>query len=52
MAVNGDAELKAVKREEMRHGLITSSTKRRISELSGVQHRIDDNCACRLYVAI
>jgi hypothetical protein len=46
MAVNGDAALKAVKREELRHGLTTSSTKRRISELASVQHRIDDDCAC------
>jgi hypothetical protein len=52
MATNGDAELKATKREELRHGLITSSTKRRITELSGLQHRIADNCECRLFVHV
>jgi len=44
MAVNGDVEQKATRREELRHGLITSSTKRRTTELSGLQHRIADNC--------
>ncbi|KAH4241928.1 hypothetical protein HBH98_179730 [Parastagonospora nodorum] len=43
MAENGDAELKATRREELRHGLITSSTKRRIAELSGLQQRSADN---------
>ncbi|KAF2028699.1 ARM repeat-containing protein [Setomelanomma holmii] len=43
MAVNGDADTTATKREELRHGLITSSTKRRTTELSGLQHRIADN---------
>jgi|TARA_R110002003_G_scaffold2027_6_gene23917 hypothetical protein len=42
MAVNGDVDTKATQREELRHGLITSSTKRRITELSGLQHRIAD----------
>ncbi|KAH7081910.1 armadillo-type protein [Paraphoma chrysanthemicola] len=42
MAVNGDAETPATKREELRRGLITSSTKRRITELSGLQHRVSD----------
>jgi hypothetical protein len=50
MSVNGDAELKASKREELRHGLITSSTKRRITELSGLEHRIADNSECAAYV--
>lgn len=44
MAVNGDAEIKATRREELRHGLITSSTKRRLTELSGLQHQIADDC--------
>jgi hypothetical protein len=48
MSVNGDAELKASKRDELRHGLITSSTKRRVTELSGLEHRIADNSECAL----
>jgi hypothetical protein len=44
MAANGDVEPKATRREELRHGLITSSTKRRTAELSGLQHRVADNC--------
>ncbi|KAH8727785.1 armadillo-type protein [Phaeosphaeriaceae sp. PMI808] len=43
MAVNGDADSKATRREELRHGLITSSTKRRTTELSSLQHQIVDN---------
>jgi hypothetical protein len=48
MAENGDAELKATRREELRHGLITSSTKRRIAELSALQQRSADNGECCL----
>jgi hypothetical protein len=48
MAANGDADQKAAKREELRHGLLTSSTKRRTTELSGLQHRIADNSECRV----
>lgn len=44
MAANGDAEPKASRREQLRQGLITSSTKRRTTELSGLQHRVADNC--------
>ncbi|KAH7354576.1 armadillo-type protein [Pyrenochaeta sp. MPI-SDFR-AT-0127] len=40
MAVNGDAKSQAISREELRHGLITSSTKRRIAKLSGLQHQV------------
>ncbi|KAF2819606.1 ARM repeat-containing protein [Ophiobolus disseminans] len=43
MAANGDVDQKATRREELRHGLITSSTKRRTTELSGLQHRVADN---------
>lgn len=44
MAVNGDVESKAMAREELRQGLITSSTRRRITQLSGLQQRIADHC--------
>ena len=44
MAVNGDVESKAMARDELRRGLITSSTKRRITQLSGLQQRIADDC--------
>jgi hypothetical protein len=44
MAVNGDVESKAMAREELRQGLITSSTKRRITQLSSLQQRIADDC--------
>lgn len=43
MAVNGDATVKAVKRDELRHGLITSSTKRRVTELSGLHTQIEQD---------
>jgi hypothetical protein len=46
MAANGDAETKAARREELRHGLITSSTKRRVTELCGLQPQIADGCKC------
>ena len=49
MAVNGDVESKAMAREELRQGLITSSTKRRITQLSGVQQRIADDCERSVY---
>ncbi|KAF2257769.1 ARM repeat-containing protein [Lojkania enalia] len=38
MATGGVNDTHAIDREELRRGLVTSSTKRRISELSGVQH--------------
>ncbi|KAL6704150.1 translational activator of GCN4 [Coniothyrium glycines] len=43
MAVNGDAELPAVHRDGLRQKLITSSTKRRIAELAGLQHKVADD---------
>jgi hypothetical protein len=48
MAVNGDADQKANSREELRHAILTSSTKRRTTELSGLQTRIADNSECRM----
>jgi hypothetical protein len=52
MAVNGDADSKPTSNGDLRHGLITSSTKRRITELSGLQHQVahdgelGDTCSC------
>ncbi|KAF2735399.1 ARM repeat-containing protein [Polyplosphaeria fusca] len=44
MAVeNGVNDTHAIDRAELRRGLITSSTKRRISELSGLQHQFEDD---------
>ncbi|KAJ4375282.1 translational activator of GCN4 [Neocucurbitaria cava] len=43
MAVNGDANSQAIDREKLRQKLITSSTKRRRAELSGLQHRVADD---------
>jgi hypothetical protein len=45
-AVNGDAESRAISRDELRPKLITSSTKRRVNELSGLQHQVADDCEC------
>jgi hypothetical protein len=44
MAVNGDAESRAIHRDQLRPKLITSSTKRRVNELSGLQHQVADDC--------
>lgn len=49
MAVNGDVESKVMEREELRQGLITSSTKRRITQLSSLQQRIADDCERFIY---
>jgi hypothetical protein len=46
MAVNGDAEARAIRRDELRPKLITSSTKRRVHELSGLQHHVADDGEC------
>ena len=46
MTVNGDAESQAMSRDGLRQKLITSSTKRRINELSGLQHQVVDECEC------
>ncbi|KAI4642811.1 uncharacterized protein J4E79_011427 [Alternaria viburni] len=43
MAVNGDAESRAIHRDELRPKLITSSTKRRVNELSGLQTKVADD---------
>ena len=51
MAVNGDAELRPDARGELRHGLITSSKKRRVNELSSLQHKAADDGECALDVA-
>ncbi|RAQ99084.1 translational activator [Stemphylium lycopersici] len=42
MTVNGDAEAPAMSRDGLRQRLITSSTKRRLQELSGLQHQAVD----------
>jgi hypothetical protein len=47
MAVDGANSAQALDRHELRQALVTSSTKRRIAELSGVQHHVSD--AGRLY---
>ena len=44
MTVNGDAESQAMSRDGLRQKLITSSTKRRVNELSGLQHQVVDEC--------
>lgn len=46
MAVNGDAAAQALDRDGLRQKLITSSTKRRIHELSGLQHQVANDCEC------
>lgn len=46
MAVNGDAEAQALDRDRLWQKLITSSTKRRIHELSGLQQQVADDCEC------
>ncbi|KAI2486052.1 Translational activator [Pyrenophora tritici-repentis] len=43
MAANGDAESQAISRDGLRQKLITSSTKRRITELSALQHQVADD---------
>ncbi|KAF2792098.1 translational activator [Melanomma pulvis-pyrius CBS 109.77] len=42
MAVDGANSSPALDRHEVRRALVTSSTKRRISELSGLQHQVAD----------
>lgn len=44
MAVDGASNAHAVDRTELRQALVTSSTKRRISELSGLQHQFGEDC--------
>lgn len=44
MAVDG-ASAQQLDRDELRRGLVTSSTKRRIHELSGLQHQVEGDCA-------
>lgn len=44
MAVDGAGNSQAIDRDELRRGLVTSSTKRRITELSGLQHQVEDDC--------
>jgi len=46
MAANGDVESQAISRDGLRQKLITSSTKRRIAELSALQHQVADDCEC------
>ncbi|XP_014558598.1 hypothetical protein COCVIDRAFT_94116 [Bipolaris victoriae FI3] len=43
MALNGDAEAQALDRDRLWQKLITSSTKRRIHELSGLQQQVADD---------
>ncbi|KAF1848328.1 translational activator [Cucurbitaria berberidis CBS 394.84] len=43
MSVNGDAKSQAIDRAQLRQRLITSSTKRRRAELSGLQHQVADD---------
>ena len=44
--LHGDVEAQALDRDGLRQKLITSSTKRRIHELSGLQHQAADDCEC------
>lgn len=44
MAANGVGSAQVLDRAELRRALVTSSTKRRISELSGLHHQIEDGC--------
>lgn len=44
MAVDGASNALALDRDELRRALTTSSTKRRISELSGLQRQFDHDC--------
>jgi hypothetical protein len=46
MAVDGASSAQAVDRVELRQALVTSSTKRRISELASLQHQFEDECKC------
>lgn len=39
MAVAGPDESHAIDREELRRGVVTSSTKRRITELAHLEHK-------------
>lgn len=46
MEVNGDANPPATGRDGLRQKLITSSTKRRLTELAVLQHQAADNYEC------
>ena len=46
MAVDGATEARTVDRNELRRALVTSSTKRRISELSGLPQQFEHDCMC------
>jgi len=48
MAVDG-ASLQAIDRDELRRGLVTSSTKRRVYELASLEHQVAGDCECRMY---
>jgi hypothetical protein len=42
MAVDGANTSQALDRHELRQALVTSSTKRRITELASLQHQVSD----------
>jgi hypothetical protein len=44
MVVDAPNGAHAIDREELRRALLTSSTKRRLAELSSLQHRFAQNC--------
>jgi hypothetical protein len=44
MAVDGVSNGTGLDRAELRRAIVTSSTKRRISELSSLQHQLEDDC--------
>ncbi|KAF2747097.1 ARM repeat-containing protein [Sporormia fimetaria CBS 119925] len=43
MAENGQTSAHAIDRADVRRALVTSSTKRRVSELTGLQHKLADD---------
>lgn len=46
MAVEGASDVHGIDRNELRRGLVTSSTKRRTAELSGLQHQVEGGGEC------
>jgi hypothetical protein len=43
MAADEASNASAMDRMELRQGLVTSSTKRRIAELQGLQHQVEED---------
>jgi hypothetical protein len=55
MAVSEDAGSRAMNRDELRQKLITSSTKRRVTELSSLQNHVADSgkqCQWTLFLVL